>query len=82
MKKFFTLAASLLVLSANAQTVKNLDSSLVFYLTNDTVSTQMVTLLESGDLNGAFALATLMLLVFIVFYSISFVLDEKGTSNV
>ena len=41
MKKFFTLAASLLVLSANAQTVKNLDSSLVFYLTNDTVSTQM-----------------------------------------
>ena len=42
MKKFFTLAASLLVLSATAQnTVKNLDKSLVFYLTNDTISTQM-----------------------------------------
>ena len=52
------------------------------FMGGNTVSTQMVTLLESGDLNGAFALATLMLLVFIVFYSISFVLDEKGTSNV
>lgn len=42
MKKFFTLAASLLVFTASAQyTVKNLDKSLVFYLTNDTVSTQM-----------------------------------------
>ena len=42
MKKFFTFAASLLVLSASAQdVVKNLDKSLVFYLTNDTVSTQM-----------------------------------------
>jgi len=42
MKKFFTLAASLLVLSASAQdVVKTLDNSLVFYLTNDTVSTQM-----------------------------------------
>jgi len=42
MKKFFTFAASLLVFSASAQyTVKNLDKSLVFYLTNDTVSTQM-----------------------------------------
>ena len=42
MKKFFTLAASLLVFTASAQyTVKNLDKSLVFYLTNDTISTQM-----------------------------------------
>ena len=52
------------------------------FMGGNTVSTQMVTLLESGDPNGSFALAALMLLVFIVFYSISFVLDEKGTSNV
>ena len=52
------------------------------FMGGNTVSTQMVTLLESGDQNGSFALAALMLLVFIVFYSISFVLDEKGTSNV
>ena len=52
------------------------------FLGGNTVSTQMVTLLESGDLGGSYALAALMLLVFIVFYSISFVLDEKGTSNV
>ena len=52
------------------------------FLGGNTVSTQMVTLLESGETGGSYALAALMLLVFIVFYSISFVLDEKGTSNV
>ena len=52
------------------------------FLGGNTVSTQMIALLEGGDLGGSYALAALMLLVFIVFYSISFVLDEKGTSNV
>ncbi len=43
MKKFFTLSVlSLLALTASAQaTFKTLDKTLVFYLTNDTVSTQM-----------------------------------------
>ena len=52
------------------------------FLGGNTVSTQMIASLESGDLNGAYAFAALILLVFIVFYSISFILDEKGTSNV
>ena len=52
------------------------------FLGGNTVSTQMMVLLESGDLSGSYALAALLLLVCIVFYSISFVLDEKGTSNV
>ena len=52
------------------------------FIGQNTVSTQMVSSLESGDLGGAYALAALILLVFIVFYSISFILDEKGTSNV
>ena len=52
------------------------------FLGGNTVSTQMMVLLESGDINGSYALAELLLLVCIAFYSISFVLDEKGTSNV
>ena len=52
------------------------------FLGGNTVSTQMIALLDSGDQGGTYVLAALMLLVCVVFYSISFVLDEKGTSNV
>ena len=52
------------------------------FLGGNTVSTQLIASLDNGDMNGAYAFAALILLVFILFYSISFVLDEKGTSNV
>lgn len=52
------------------------------FMGGTTVSTQMVALLENGDTTGSYALAALLLLISIAFYSISFVLDEKGTSNV
>ena len=52
------------------------------FIGNETVPTQMIALLESGDYNGACALAALILLVCIAFYSVSFALNEKGTSNV
>lgn len=52
------------------------------FIGGETVPTQMIALMESGDYNGANALAALLLLVCIVFYSVSFALNEKGTSNV
>ena len=52
------------------------------FIGGETVPAQMIALLESGDYNGANALAALLLLVCIVFYSVSFALNEKGTSNV
>ena len=52
------------------------------FIGGETVPTQMIALLESGDYNGAYALAALLLLVCIAFYSVSFALNEKGTSNV
>ena len=52
------------------------------FLGENTVSTQIMASLENGDFNGACSIAALLLLICIAFYSISFVLDEKGTSNV
>ena len=52
------------------------------FLGMDTVPTTMIASLESGDINGANALAAILLLICLAFYSVSFALNEKGTSNV
>ena len=51
------------------------------FLNGNTVPTQIIALLESGDTNGAYALAALLLIVSIVFYSVANCLNSKGTSN-
>ena len=51
------------------------------FLNGNTVPTQIIALLESGDSDGAYALAALLLLVSIVFYSVANWLNSKGTSN-
>ena len=51
------------------------------FLKGNTVPTQLVALLESGDSTGACIMAAILLLVSIVFYSVAYGLHKKGTSN-
>ena len=51
------------------------------FLSGNTVPTQLVKLLESGDSIGACIMAAIILLVSIVFYSVAYGLHTKGTSN-